>query len=220
MVGHSQAEGWEGAGGTGRGRVADYCSDQSLIWVDLWFTNERRTEQECEMKMKRNLFHRGAGGRESVISLQKQVSTVSHFFHHSSTRESTWSRASSVCLSFKFVWPPRCIQKRPFSPHPQTATPPSRMAAPQPAQLAVSRFTFTQVSGNGQQRDNEYQREESSKQRKRKEKGVKVTDMEGWRREKQRGPVVLNVFAFIPEFSSAMHTHWPPSRLHTYGTMH
>lgn len=107
------------------------------------------------MKTKRKRFHRGAGGRESVLALQKQVSTLSHCFHHCSTRESaTAPERPQFAFTSNLPDLQDASKGGRFPLIPTPPSPASQMAAPQPAQLAVSRFTFTQVSGNGQQRDN------------------------------------------------------------------
>lgn len=202
MVGHTRAarpRGERVQGGTGRGwggrLLLRSKPDLSGFMIHKWEENRGGVWDEDDCK----LFQRGKGGRETVISLQKQVSTVSFIYLTQDSPShplfsSFQHQRKSMCQSFLSL--PPLLNLPDLQDASKGGRFPLILKLPPPhlgwqrlsqhsSPSAGSHSPRSALTGS---RGNWYQREESSKQRKRKEKGVKVADPEGWGREKQRGP--------------------------------
>lgn len=117
---------------------------QIKAWFEWIYGSQMRGEQGRSARWRRSVnCFREAKVAENQESLCRSrfppylltntglAPTLPFFFHHSSTRERAYARASSGHRTFKIAWPPRRIHRRAFPPLiPKLPPQPSRMAAP------------------------------------------------------------------------------------------
>lgn len=153
MVGHTRAarpRGERVQGGTGRGEtgwvgvgVGGQITAQIKAWFEWIYDSQMRGEQGRSVRWRwlLTVSERWRWPGNSNLSAEAGFYRIFYlpntrftlpppFFIIPAPEKKHVPELPQFASPFKFAWPPRRIQRRAFSPHPETPTPPSRMAAP------------------------------------------------------------------------------------------